>query len=54
MIWHWDIDTKSEIGSNISGIEALDEAEDSPQSDNSIVVTRKKDSHFEDFNKIDF
>lgn len=54
MIWHWDIDMKSENSPNISGIQALDDAEDVHQMDNCIVVNQKAGSHFEEFNRIDF
>ncbi len=54
MIWNWDIDNKSESPTNISGIQPLSDAEDGPQLDNSIVVTQKSGSHFEDFDRVDF
>lgn len=54
MIWNWDIDNKSESPTNISGIQAFNDADDAHQLDNSIVVTQKMGSHFEDFDKVDF
>lgn len=57
MIWNWDIDNASampENATNISGIQAFNDADDAPKLDNSIVVTQKKGSHFEDFDKVDF
>lgn len=56
MIWNWDIDSKSENAANISGIQALnDDANDAQhQLDNSVVVTKKMGSHFEDFDRVDF
>lgn len=62
MIWSWDIDknpalteNKAENPTNISGIQPLsDEADDAHQQDNSIVVTKKMGSHFEDFDSFDF
>lgn len=58
MIWNWDIDSESvnplENPTDISGIQPLDDGDDAPQMDNSIIVTQKKGSHFEDFDKVDF
>lgn len=52
MIWNWDIDNKSESPTNISGIQAFND--DEQPLDNSILVTQKMDSHFEDFERVDF